>query len=176
MSSSFVDGKVEAAWNCLWQKAAALMEGVQMLDEAQLALAPPKGFNSVETIRHLSMTDKFELDLIAKTPPSFAKKPRLNFLGRMVIGSMRKAKPMPTMAAMTPSLAQASRKEAALACQEWQESLSQIRDLAAFKTSDQTLLRHPLFGPMGPLDLLGLMDVHLDYHLLRLRQGGVPLP
>lgn len=174
--ASFADPQVEAAWSSLWQKSTALMDSIQALDEVQLALAPPKGFNSLETIRHLSMTDRFEIDLIKKTPTGYAKKPRMNFLGRMVVSSMRKAKPMPTMAAMTPPSAKCTQEETVLACQEWSESLGEIRDFAAAIGSHETLLKHPLFGPMSPLDLFNLMEAHIDYHDLRLRQGGVPLP
>lgn len=175
IGAPFADPQVEAAWSRLWQKSTALMDSIQALDEVQLALAPPKGFNSIETIRHLCLTDRFEIDLIKKTPPGYARKPRMNFLGRMVVSGMMKAKPMPTMAAMTPAAAEVTREGLVLACQEWSESLGDIRDLTAVKGAQETVLKHPLFGPMSPLDLYGLMEAHLDFHKARLKQGGVPL-
>ncbi len=170
-TAAFTDSQVEQTWRALRARVNAFCRAVEDLSDEQRALAPPKGFNSVETLVHLALTDKFELGLICKTEGPVNKPPKINFLGRFAIKSMKKPKPMPTMSEMTPPAeTKASLEAAREAGAEWNRVLDEITELAAQCRSDQTLLKHPLFGRFSPLDLAELMTVHMNYHERRIQE------
>lgn len=168
MRADFSDPQVKASWEKLEARAFRLIKAVEGMSESERGLAPPKGFDSLETIRHLSLTDKFEIDLIRRTPASMTRSPRINIIGRWVIKSLRRAKPVPTMKEMTPSVTGVGDSDALAACREWEASLSEMGGLISAKRAGEVLLKHPIFGLMGPLDVIELMDSHLDYHISRL--------
>jgi hypothetical protein len=167
----FVDPSVESTWTDLRRKAERLIAGIENLSDDQRALTPPKGFNSVETLIHLGLTDKFELGLIKKTSGPLDKAPKVNFIGKAAMNGMRRPRPMPTMSEMTPPAGQKPSQEAAVkAGQDWMNVLDQITPFVAQSKSGQTMLKHPLFGRFGPLELAALMTVHLEYHVMRIQE------
>lgn len=166
---TFVDPEVEKSWLALRNKASRFIQAVENLSDAERSLAPPKGFNSVETLNHLRLTDKFELGLIVKTGGPIASKPKVNFIGRMAMWGMSRPRPIPAMPELTPSGKSVDLTAAQEAGREWTEVLNEVSKHAAACRSDQTVLKHPLFGRFGPLELAQLMEVHLNYHVMRLQ-------
>lgn len=168
---SFIDPEVESAWLELRGKAERFFAAVEKLTDDQRALTPPKGFNSVETLIHLGLTDKFELGLIQKTSGPLDRAPKVNFIGRAAMNGMKKPRPMPTMSEMTPPAGLKPSREAAIqAGQNWMIVLDQITPFVAQCKAGQTMLKHPLFGRFGPLELAALMTVHLEYHIMRIQE------
>lgn len=167
----FIDHSVQTAWMDLREKAERLIAAVEKLSDDQRALTPPKGFNSVETLIHLGLTDKFELGLIRKTAGPLDKAPKINFIGKAAMNGMKNPRPMPTMSEMTPPAGQKPSKEAAnQAGREWMAVLDEITPFVAQSKAGQTMLKHPFFGRFGPIELAALMTVHLEYHVMRIQE------
>lgn len=166
----YVDPKVEKAWQELRAKVTRFISAVEALTDEQRAMAAPKGFNSVETLVHMALTDKFEMALIEKTGSPIDSKPRVNFIGKTAMWGMSRPRPIPAMPDLTPpAKGSVSLESARKAGQEWNEVLDEITMRACSCRAGQTLLKHPLFGRFGPLELAQLMEVHLNYHVMRLQ-------
>lgn len=163
-------------WTSVRAKAEALIASVKAMSPEQRTVAPPKGLTALETILHLSLTDKYEIELINKNHKHRNKAPRMNFIGSWAIRGMKAAKPVPTIKSLLPQASSsASDADVDAAASQWQETLTMIGEAIATASPNKTLFKHPAFGLMGPLDLIALMDSHLDYHIVWLRQAGVPV-
>ena len=168
--------ELDLAWESVMAKAEGLMATVRAMTPEERTTAPPKGLNALDTIKHLSLTDQFEIGLIRKNQPHREKKPGMNFIGRWAVSGMKSAKPVPTIKALLPQTSSTvTDAMVAEAVEEWQMTLDQIGKAIAASSPDKTLFKHPAFGLMGPLDLIVLLDSHLDYHIARLRKAGAPV-
>lgn len=158
---------LQTQWNALEEKRTAFVARVTALPtELQTARPTPKDFSPVEVLMHFALAEGVDLDMIKKTPPASlaGRKAKPNFIYRFVIYGQTRGKRVPTAPNMIPqgiiTLQEATEK--------WAEVRQQIATfLEPLPSPDAPAIRHSLFGILSAADLIGLLDAHTQYHVLR---------
>ena len=73
---------------------------------------------------------------------------------------MREAKPVPTAGIMTPK----STPDFDEAKRRWDQVRNEIEEALLGTPEEGTFVKHPIFGKLGPVHFLELIDAHLEYH------------
>ncbi len=149
--------------------AAWLSEIKAMDSETQNRPGPRNGFSPLQAIEHLALTDGMYLGFMKKANREkfAAKKPKINWVGKIFMRSMT-TKPRPMMT--TPSLTPTTTLNFKEVVDHWAAQRAEVIKLIGGNTPDQGVFRHPLFGVLGPLEILEVADGHLEYHIKRLKE------
>ena len=159
--------ELQAQWNSLEEQRIAFVNRVTALPtELQSARPTPKDFSPVEVLMHFALAEGVDLDMMKKTPPASLsqKRAKANFIYRFAVNGLAQGKRIPTAPNMTP-VGQITLQEAT---EKWAEVRQQIAAyLEPLPGPNAPAIRHSLFGILSAADLIGLLDAHTKYHVLR---------
>lgn len=138
-----------------------------MSEEQRHTPAVKGGFTPAETIEHMAMAEAYYLPMIQKTTLKGlrGRAAKTSFLFPFVVRKLASAQPVPTMKEMTPAEAKPDPERAA---DHWRQVRKKMRDATSDLDDDATALKHPLFGLMGPADIIEINTAHMMYHRKRI--------
>lgn len=165
--------EVQAEWDRVEADREAMIAYVLGLSEGDRHTThAPKAFTPAQTLGHMAMVEEFYLPIMRKlASDGQPRRPsRPNFLYRWVLKACQKPKPIPTTASFTPP---GDRPDARALADQWRSVRHQIAELMSDAGPTDTVLKHPLFGRMGPIDIIALFREHQRYHMMRM---GMTVP
>lgn len=160
--------EVQKAVDAYEANIASWLAEIKAMDSAaQNRPGPRNGFSPLQAIEHLALTDGMYLGFMKKADRQkfAAKKPRINWIGKAMLRSMT-AKPKPMMTA--PSLNPTNSLNFKEVVDHWAAQRAEVMKVIGETAPDQGVFRHPLFGVLGPIEILQVADGHLEYHRKRL--------
>lgn len=162
--------EVRKAHEAYEAQIAAWLSEIKAMDvESQNRPGPRNGFSPLQAIEHLALTDGMYIGFIKKVDRAkfAARKPKMNWIGRGMLRAMS-AKPRPMMT--VPSLTPPSNLVYGDVVAHWSARRAEMMALLGENTPDQGVFRHPLFGVLGPMEILQVSQGHLEYHIKRLKE------
>jgi len=162
--------EVQKAHDAYEANIAAWLAEIKAMDtETQNRPGPRNGFSPLQAIEHLALTDGMYLGFMKKADRQkfIARKPKINWFGQAMLRSMT-AKPKPMMT--VPSLTPPPTLTYAEVVDHWAAQRAEMRKVIGEVNPDQGIFRHPLFGVLGPIEILQVADGHLEYHRKRLKE------
>ncbi len=162
--------EVQKAHDAYEAHIAAWIREIQAMDvETQNRPGPRNGFSPLQAIEHLALTDGMYLGFMKKANREkfAAKKPMINWVGRIFMRSMT-SKPKPMMT--TPNLTPTTSLNFKEVVDHWTAQRAEVIKLIGETPPHQGIFRHPIFGVLGPLEILEVADGHLEYHIKRLKE------
>lgn len=138
-----------------------------MPEEKQHTPAVKGSFTPAETLEHMALTEAYYLPMALKASldGQRGRPAKTSFLYPFVIKKLASAQPMPTISQMSPA---EERPDPHRAADHWRQVRKKLKDAVGDLDDDATVLKHPLFGRMGPADIVEIHTAHLAYHRARL--------
>lgn len=146
-----------------WERAEArrgrMTERVLAMDPEVARRRNHGSLSPAECLGHLARVDRYDLGMLRRFPRRGPA--RTSSFYRWLIRRMREAKPTPTFAPFVPARTEKTDGMA----EEW----AAVRaDIAREIETGSAVFWYPLFGRLGPAELIDLLDAHAEYHERRM--------
>jgi len=148
---------LQSAWNEYEKSRAEFLTKIAALPSTEVV--PSGAWTPAGLLDHLAQVDAMYLALSNK-PRAKGLKAKRGFLFKMLVGKMAAGSKMPNMGFAEPRTG-----DYAVAKEAFNQNQAGLFKLYQTQSEpNEALMKHPLFGPIGGLELIELQTAHLAYH------------
>lgn len=159
-----MDRKVEIAWQASETFRKSFLERLIALPDEKRTKEPKKGEMSPAAVyQHLVHFEELYLVSIRKQRDAYrGKKPKPRFFFGFGLKRLRSGVVMP---ALPGTVEPCNDVEGVM--KRFDKARSELHQILETASPDEALFKHPIFGVLGPIELLEMIDAHTEYHLKR---------
>jgi len=156
-------GNISDRWKENEARRLKFIDRIKTMTKDQQHFRPAKGeYIALKVLEHMALLAIFCLPILKKHDPkllhAMPAKPR--FLFPFALQQLSNVKSIPTLSAMNPKITPTLED----AAEKWEDVRREIGRIIRNSPEDGTIIKHPIFGRLGAIQFIDLLDVHFMYH------------